>query len=506
VRTWLPRLLASIRASPPSLLAAIVVGVLLRLVLLELRPIHHDEAVNWFFVDGIYGSGVYRYDPTNYHGPLYHYLAMVGRTIGWNQLWGLRLPTALIGAAMVPMAPALGLGSRRARIGAAWAVALSPALVFYARDAIHETVLAAACLGGLVALQRWFAEPHRDRWPVWTGVALGVGIATKETVVIGGLAMALGLLTAWIVDRPPLVRPTRRAVGLALGAMAAVVVVFYSGYGRDPMGLVKLAQTLQVWADRGMEGAGHGQPWTRFLEWMTASEAAWSVLAGLGILRAALRRDGVGLGLGVWLAVQTAIYSAITYKTPWCVIQLSLPAALLAGRELGWLWGGPERGGATRGVGRGAALILGAATLHAAIDQSFVRYDDDSAPLVYVQTHRELREAMQITLDFIEDEGAERVFHFHDVRYPINWFLRGPGLRRVDMPQGRIEADLLLAAPSQRSRLQRDAVGTWLVRRFIFRDGVRLDLWLQERFAHRLEDPEGWERVEGAPVQEPSSP
>ncbi|PYJ72904.1 MAG: hypothetical protein DME72_07095, partial [Verrucomicrobia bacterium] len=45
-------------------------AVFLRFFLLGIKPPHFDEGINGWFVDQMVKNGFYRYDPTNYHGPL----------------------------------------------------------------------------------------------------------------------------------------------------------------------------------------------------------------------------------------------------------------------------------------------------------------------------------------------------------------------------------------------------------------------------------------------------
>ena len=41
----------------------------LRLLFLDLKPLHHDEGVNSLFMTQLFRGGYYHYDPANYHGP-----------------------------------------------------------------------------------------------------------------------------------------------------------------------------------------------------------------------------------------------------------------------------------------------------------------------------------------------------------------------------------------------------------------------------------------------------
>src|SRR5690606_23060128 len=49
-----------------------------------LKPLHHDEGVNGFFLTTLYRTGVYKYDPANYHGPTLYYISLF-----FSKLFGL---------------------------------------------------------------------------------------------------------------------------------------------------------------------------------------------------------------------------------------------------------------------------------------------------------------------------------------------------------------------------------------------------------------------------------
>jgi len=59
------------------ILAATIVALALRLPRLALRPMHGDEAVHADKFGDLLESGVYAYDPNEYHGPTLNYLTLV---------------------------------------------------------------------------------------------------------------------------------------------------------------------------------------------------------------------------------------------------------------------------------------------------------------------------------------------------------------------------------------------------------------------------------------------
>src|SRR6476469_9128580 len=77
------------------------IAAFLRFFWLALKPLHHDEGVNGFFLTNLVRDGIYKYDPANYHGPTLYYIAYP-----FVELFGLktvptRLSVALWGLLMV---------------------------------------------------------------------------------------------------------------------------------------------------------------------------------------------------------------------------------------------------------------------------------------------------------------------------------------------------------------------------------------------------------------------
>ena len=114
-------------------------GALLRFFLLGIKPPHFDEGINGWFVDQVVKTGFYRYDPTNYHGPLHFYVLLLSQTLFGRNLWALRLPVVLVSISCVWLTlkfePFFGRTISRL---AALAMAVSPGFVFYGRYSIHE--------------------------------------------------------------------------------------------------------------------------------------------------------------------------------------------------------------------------------------------------------------------------------------------------------------------------------------------------------------------------------
>src|SRR6266487_2087922 len=186
----------------------------LRFFLLGIKPPHFDEGINGLFVDQIMKNGFYRYDPTNYHGPLHFYVLLLSESLFGRNVWALRLPVVLVSIGcvwlMLKFEPLVGRNVSRI---AALAMAVSPGFVFYGRYAIHEVWLqffSTMFILGLLGL--WKSGGVNYLW--YAGIGMAGMILTKETYAIH-VACAVIAIPVLMV-RPKHLQIAYRAIGVLL--------------------------------------------------------------------------------------------------------------------------------------------------------------------------------------------------------------------------------------------------------------------------------------------------
>jgi uncharacterized protein (TIGR03663 family) len=106
---------------------------------LGLKPLHHDEGVNGFFLTTLFREGLYKYDPANYHGPTLYYIALAFTKAFGLETVPIRASVAVFGVLTVVLV--FFLRRYIGRIGSIFAglmLALSPGMVFISRYFIHE--------------------------------------------------------------------------------------------------------------------------------------------------------------------------------------------------------------------------------------------------------------------------------------------------------------------------------------------------------------------------------
>jgi uncharacterized protein (TIGR03663 family) len=403
-----------------GLLLALGVALALRCPQLDQRPMHNDEAVNAIKFRDLWERGIYKYDPNEHHGPTLFYatlafsrLTRAPDFVHFSEI-RLRLVTVAFGIGLILLLPLVtdGLG-RNATAWAAGFTAVSPAMVFYSRYFIHEMLLVFFAFLALAAGWR-FWRTRKMGWALIAGAGVGLMHATKETFVISLAAAVLALLlnTAWNrwldaatmkVPRSPL---GWKPFAAALGVWLVVALVLFSSFLLNAGGPLDSVRTYLPWLHRAAGESPHIHPWhfylTRLVYFHAGKGPLWSeaLILGLAIVGAvaAFRRKGLGDGnagfvrfVALYSFTLLGVYSAIAYKTPWCLLNFWHGMILLAGVGAMVVVRGVK--GQFAKAFASVLLFGGAAHLTwQAWQGSFAHCADPRNPYVYAQTSPNIRE------------------------------------------------------------------------------------------------------------------
>ncbi len=473
------------------MLAIVAGAAALRLISLDNRPMHCDEAVHAVKLGRLLAHDGYVYNPREYHGPSLNFFTLPIVRFGCaSQLSDLtethlRLIPAIFGIVLVvlvwPIRRELGLPSA---LAAALLTAVSPAMVFFSRYYIQEMLLVCFTFAAIVALWRYAraqAIPGRFcyAWLVMLGVCVGMMHASKETCVIALAAIVpAAALTIRKKGTQLFPRSLLWAAPVVVLTAAAVSALFFSSFFQNPRGVLDSLTTYFVYLGRasGEGSAGrHYQPWHYYLAnlfwWRRGggplfSEAAIAVLALVGLIAAAWGKGvkpaelPMARFLAVYTLLMTVVYSALPYKTPWCALGLLHGMILLAGIGMVVLVRAAP-GYALKAV---AIALLAAATAHLtwqAHRASFVAYEEPQNPYLYAHTTIDIpllaRRVEQIAASHPDGKTMPvQVICPEDNYWPLPWYLRE--FSRVEfsdrIPQ-RPAAPLIIIMPSMRRALQK---------------------------------------------------
>jgi uncharacterized protein (TIGR03663 family) len=449
-----------------TLLAAAAFAI--RLPRLADRPMHGDEANQAAKTGILLETGEYRYDPVEHHGPSLYWLTLPslwlqGRTEFAETIeTDYRIVPVVFGVGLILLLclVADGLG-RGAAVLAGLFTAISPALVFYSRYYIQETLLVFFALAALSAGWR-YARSQKVIWAVLCGAALGMMHATKETWILSAAAAGLGgaLFLAWTRWREGtwLVARTDWQPRALIGFLAAacfVTLVLYSSFNRNPRGPLDSILAYAVYVRRGSEAGIHSHPWYYYLELLLAFRPAkgffWSeglivALAAIGAV-ASLARGALPAPqryfcrfLAFYTLTLTALYAAISYKTPWCLLGFFHGMILLAGVGgwyiLGLVWvsrrGNERRSSWLRlAAAIPVTVLLAAGVLHLGRQCYWLNFRlaaDNRNPYVYAHTSSSIKNLARTIENLAEVSPRGQQLTIHVVTpenyWPLPWYMR----------------------------------------------------------------------------------
>jgi uncharacterized protein (TIGR03663 family) len=467
----------------PVLLAAT-----LRLPSLASRPMHSDEAVHADKFGTLLEGGGYAYDPAEYHGPTLYYLTLIAARLQGARRYAeidevtLRSVTASIGIVLVAAHAfaRASLGGPAAAVAALLA-ALSPAMVFYSRYYIHETPLVLFSFGVLLALGRYLKRPCPVSAAL-VGACVGLMLATKETapLALGATLLALGL--TGLTER--LRRGARsggrtvvRSRDLLLGLLAALLVssMLFSSFFGHAQGLADCLRAYGLYLERARAPSWHVHPWHYYLglliHFPSRGTPFWTegivlVLAAAGGVAGWSARGVPGADpkalrfLGFYCLAMIAAYSAIPYKTPWCLLGFLHGLILLAGAGAVFLVRAFRRRGARALV---VALLAVAATHLGwqALSGSFRFGADPRNPYVYAHTGTDVfliaRRVEELARAHPDGPAMPVQVVSRENLWPLPWYFRR--LSRVEWWNGIFDeapsAPVMLVTPDMEQPLVR---------------------------------------------------
>lgn len=429
----------------PILCVIFGVALILRSVVLDWKPTHFDEGINGNFVQQIWREGFYRYDPKNFHGPLYFYVLLFAETIFGKSIEAYRFVTGLISLASVVLIAKHRRFFGTSAVWAALVMAISAGTVFYSRYAIHESLFIFFQILFSFGYFLWREEKSRRAMAYLIAAVVGM-MAIKETffIFIGTWFIAVLISKLWgRLFRPrETERDERKEAEKAFAAetrqgfwmkratpndwmIASSIGVWsllflFTGFFLNPDGFRDMFAAFAFWTKTGTGPSGHEKPFTYWISLLYRYE--WPVLLGLMaslplILVSGWRERVIALtAFGTWLA-----YSLIPYKTPWLILSLIWPLALTFGLAMTFA---SRRGFGVRWISRMAALV---ALIAAAISMgriNFREYANPKEPYVYVQSTLQMKAAVDTVFRRVQaypEDLAMRVFVLVRDPWPLPW-------------------------------------------------------------------------------------
>jgi uncharacterized protein (TIGR03663 family) len=432
----------------------IAIALALRLPQLSLRPMHNDEAVNAIKFRALWNDNNYKYDPNEFHGPTLPYFTLPAAILNPSHDFNsftektFRLVPVAFGVGLILLllllTPELG---RAETLWSAAFIAVSPAMVFYSRYYIHETLL--VFFTGLAGMAWWrHRQSKKIGWALLAGIGLGLMSATKETFVFAVLSMFLAGGCVAAFSKLKMARPNFKSIAVALAGAAVVAALFFSSFLTNVAGVADAIKTYAPWFHRAEGVSPHVHPWNFYFErllWYRASGGPlWTeaFVAALAVVGFGFGLSGRGLGaaglalvrfIAFYTLWMTVIYTLLPYKTPWCLLGFYHGMILLAGVGAAALLrlGRPGLRCVLTALLIAGTIQLGcqARRQNFGFDRGGVPFcDSPKNPYVYSQTSLDVARLMQ-TVDALAQASANGYDTTVEVMspdsyWPLPWYLR----------------------------------------------------------------------------------
>jgi len=454
----------------------LIVAVFLRFWNLDLKLLHHDEAIHSWFSYELLTKGTWMYDPS-YHGPFLYYV-----TAGMFSLFGdsdlvARLLPALFGTLLIPLVYCIyriGYINKNQTLLVALFIALSPDMVYFSRFLRHDIFMLFFTLLLLVAILYYFERGH-TRFAIIAAVAMAGALSCKEEMPVILLIFASFLVFALWRRRLTLPPRWKQDLIFCFILTVALMGILYSAFGIHIETLI--GQNFQMNTSGWYKAIEHwttmhnqqrlGGPFYFYIPFYFLYELPIFILAIIGTLQFML--TGIDLSIAFkrlkniiltcklslttgelaeislhqlknsrsaysksdeffrfciyWMILTMAFYAYVGEKVPWLLIPQLLPMCFVAVYKLNW------QKIAFALVG---CIFLVTMTWHVA----FIPMDINE-PIVQVQNSEDMREVM-----YLIDTSNNVVIASKDY-WPLPWYYRGDRWNKIQFYGERAEKNKL---------------------------------------------------------------
>jgi len=442
----------------------LLVAIFLRFWALDLKLLHHDEAIHSWFSYELLTKGTWMYDPS-YHGPFLYYV-----TAGMFSIFGdsdlvARLLPALFGTLLIPLVYCiyrLGYINKKQTLLVAIFIALSPDMVYFSRFLRHDIFMLFFTLLLLVAVLYYF-ERGQTRFAIIGAVAMAGALSCKEEMpVIVLIFTSFFIFALW---RQRFILPTQWKKDLVLSLILTIALmgIMYSAFGMHIETLI--GQNFQLNTTGWYKAIEHwtamhnqqrlGGPFYFYIPFYLLYELPIFILAIIGTIQFILAGFDLSLAFKrlktivltrrfslttgelaeislrqlqyprpvysksdeffrvciYWMILTMAFYAYVGEKVPWLLIPQLLPMCFVAIYKLNW-----QKIVFTL-VG---CIFLVVMTWHVA----FVPVDINE-PIVQVQNSEEMRDVMKLI------DASENVVIASKDYWPLPWYYRGERWNKI---------------------------------------------------------------------------
>ncbi len=462
-----------------------IIAILFRFWHLDLKLLHHDEAIHAWFSFELLTKGAWMYDPS-YHGPfLYFVTAGMFSVFGDSDLVARILPS-IFGTLLIPLVYCiyrLEYITKNQTLLVALFLAVSPDMIYFSRFLRHDIFMLFFTFLMLVAFL-YYLERGQVRFAIIAAVSMAGALSCKEEMPVFILILASFFIIAIWRGSYRLPASWKRDIVLGMVFVVALMSVLYTGFGGHPETLVGnnfqvtaqgvqfdlkttgWYQALDHWTDMHNQQR-LGGPWFFYIPLYLLYELPIFILAMIGTvqflfkgidlrlffmqLKLSFKRrkseplagDLAAISLRqlraekpvstksdeffrlaiYWMILTMAFYAYVGEKVPWLIIPQLLPMCFVAVYRLNWQ---------KTAIALAGCLFLLAMTWHVAFVPA-----DINEPIVQVQNSEDMRLVMELM------DASDHVVLASKDYWPLPWYFRGDRWNKITFYGGKEDTETI---------------------------------------------------------------
>jgi uncharacterized protein (TIGR03663 family) len=395
----------------------ILIAAFTRFSSLNSRPLHLDEAVDWLFAKNIIDGNGYTYDPANYHGTIYYYLISICFLNFGVSEYSLRMISALAGVSLIILALFIKFKNKKLGNYCGFIIAgfllVSPSFLYYSRDCRQESLLILFSFLAIYFLTKIFENKNFKYLPYFS-IFLALAFVTKETTMI--LAVAIFVICIFNFKKLKSLnyKENHAIILLSVVIFIFIWIMFFTSLFTNMAGFPDSFKSVIGWGSHGI--SEHNKPFYYFINLIIRYELPLLILGILGIFYSYKTKDIFSKNISIWFIVIFIIYGLIPYKTPWLVINMTVPLCFLSGIAIINLYNKKEKL---------AIILFSIAIVYLSIFSIYLCYTNpwqESNKYAYVHTDKEILDITdKINLDY---KYNSKILIVSDDYWPLPFYLR----------------------------------------------------------------------------------
>ncbi len=399
-----------------------ILAIFSRFAFLEARVLHHDESVNYYFADKILEEKTFNYDYTNYHGPLYFFAIALSFIIFNISEFSLRLPAVLF--SLLTIALSIFIASKNKKfLLAPLFIIISPSILYYSRYSIHESAFIFFTLLALYSLSLIIEKKSLKYLPLFAS-SLALLFVTKETAIIVLFISLAIILFNFKTIKEIKIKNNYKIILFSISLFIIIYIIFFTSFFTNSSGVNDSFKAFSPWVDRGLNEQGHDKPFIYYATLLLKYEFPLLILALLSLYLAFKGKNTFLRSFAIWFILIFIIYSLIPYKTPWLIINFTLPLAFLASNTIHALY--------SKNKALSFIILLAAVIYlsYISIQTSFINISSPTNDFAYVHTNPEIMRIVEIINQNYKE--TDKILVVSQKYWPLPFYFHGKDIYYLD--------------------------------------------------------------------------